>query len=88
MTAVSGDAYFDVLDDIVNKYNSTVHFDVLDYIVNKYNSTVPRTIKMKPIHITSDSYPEYNVDSNEKDPGFNVGDYVRISKFKDVFSKG
>ena len=43
---------------------------------------------MKPIHITSDSYPKYNVDSNEKDPGFNVGDYVRISKFKDVFSKG
>ena len=72
MTAISKNVYFDVFNDIVNKYNSTVH----------------RTIKMKPIHITSDSYPEYNVDSNEKDPGFNVGDYVRISKFKDVFSKG
>ena len=33
MTAVSKNVYFDVLDDIVNKYNNTVH----------------RTIKMKPI---------------------------------------
>ena len=32
-TAVSKSVYFDVLDDIVNKYNNTVH----------------RTIKMKPI---------------------------------------
>ena len=64
MTAISKNVYFDVLDDIVNKYNNTVH----------------RTIKMKPIDVTSDSYAEYNEDSNEKDPKFNVGDRVRISK--------
>ena len=40
MTTVSKNVYFDVLDDIVNKYNSTVH----------------RTIKIKPIGVTSDSY--------------------------------
>ena len=62
MTAVSKNVYFDVLDDIVNKYNNTVH----------------RTIKMKPIDVTSDSYAEYNEDSNEKDPKFKVGDHVRI----------
>ena len=33
---------------------------------------------MKPIDIISDSYAEYNVDSNEKDPKFKVGNYVRI----------
>ena len=42
MTAVSMNVYFDVLDDIVNKYNNTVH----------------RTIKVKPIDVTSDSYAE------------------------------
>ena len=42
MTAVSKNVYFYVLDDIVNKYNNTVH----------------RTIKMKPIDVTSDSYAE------------------------------
>ena len=72
MTAVSKNVYFDALDDIVNKYNNTVH----------------RTIKMKPIDVTSDSYAEYNEDSNKKDPKFKVGDHVRISKYKNIFAKG
>ena len=40
MTAISKNVYFDVLDDIVNEYNNTVH----------------RTIKMKPVDVTDDSY--------------------------------
>ena len=48
MTAVSKNVSLDVLDDIVNKYNNTFH----------------RTIKMKPIDVKSDSFAEYNVDSN------------------------
>ena len=72
MTAVSKNIYFDVLDDFVNKYNNTVH----------------KTIKMKPIDVTSDSYAEYNEDSNKKDPKFKVGDHVRISKYKNIFAKG
>ena len=35
---------------------------------------------MKSIDVTSNSYAEYNDDSNEKDPTFKVGDRVRISK--------
>ena len=62
MTAISKNVYFDVLDDIANKYNNTVH----------------RTMKIKPIDVTSDSYAEYNEDSNERDPKFKVGDRVRI----------
>ena len=72
MTAISKNVYFDVLDDIVNKYNNTVH----------------RTIKMKPIDVTSDSYAEYNEDSNVTKPKFKVGDHVRISKYKNIFAKG
>ena len=56
--------------------------------MNKYNNTVHRTIKMKPIDVTSDSYAEYNEDSNKKDPKFKVGDHVRISKYKNIFAKG
>ena len=37
---------------------------------------------MKPVDVTSDSYAEYNSDSNEKDPSFKVGDRVRIPKYK------
>ena len=43
-----------------------IYFDVLDGIVNKYNNTVHKTIKIKPIDVISDSYAEYNEDSNEK----------------------
>ena len=30
---------------------------------------------------------EYNKDSNKKGPKFKVGDYVRISKHKNIFAK-
>ena len=72
MTAISKNVYFDGLDDIVNKYNNTVH----------------RSIIMKPIDITCDSYTEYNEDVNVTKPKFKVGDHVRISKYKNIFAKG
>ena len=72
MGAVSKNVYFDVLDDILNKYNNTVH----------------RTIKMKPIDVTADSYAKYNEDFNVTKPKFKVGDHVRISKYKNIFAKG
>ena len=59
--------------------SENVYFNVLDDIVN---NTFHRTTKKNPIHVKSDSYAEYNVDSNEKDPKFKVGDCVRISKYK------
>ena len=72
----------------ITTVSKNVYFDVLDDIVNGYNNTVYRTVKMKPIDLTSDSYAEYNEDSNEKDPKFKVGDHVRMSKYKNVFAKG
>ena len=39
---------------------------MIDDIVNKYNKIVQRTIKMKPIDATYDSYAEYNGDYNKK----------------------
>ena len=72
MTAISKNVYFDVLDDIVNKYSNTVN----------------KTIKMEPIDVTDDSYAEYNEDFNKKDLKFKVSDHVRISKCKNIFAKG
>ena len=42
---------------------------------------------MKPTDVRSDSYAEYNEDSNEKDRKFKLGDHVRISKYKNIFAK-
>ena len=59
----------------------------LGNIINKYNNTVHRTIQIKPISVKSDSSAEYNEDSNEEEPKFNVGDHVRISKYKKILLK-
>ena len=72
MTAISKNVYVDVLDDIVNKYKNTIH----------------RTIKMKPIDVTDDSFAEYNEEFNKKYPKYKVGDHVRISKYENIFAKG
>ena len=37
---------------------------------------------MKPRDVKSNSYAEYNVDSNEKDPKIEIGNHVRILKYK------
>ena len=71
MTAISKNVYFDVLDDIVDKYNNTVH----------------RTIKMKPINVKGDFYAEYNKIANKKDPKFKVGDHVKFLNIKTFFLK-
>ena len=72
MTAVSKNVYFDMLDDIINRYNKTVR----------------RSIKMKPIDVTSDSYAECIKDSNKTKPKFKVADRVKISMYKNIFDKG
>ena len=66
-----------------------VYFDVLDDIIRKCNSTVDSSIKMKPKDVTDDSFVEYIEESNKKDSKFKVGDHVRISKGKNnFFAKG
>ena len=72
MTSTSKNVYYDVLDDVIDKYNNIYH----------------KTIKMKPINVKDDSFAKCDEKSNEEDPKFKVGDHVRISKFKNVFAKG
>ena len=42
---------------------------------------------MKAIVVTSDSYAEYNEDSNEKDPKFKVGKMLRFQNTKTLLLK-
>ena len=90
--SVAVERFIRTLKNKINKHmiavSKIVYFDVLNNIVKNHNSTVHRTIGMKPTDVKSNSYAEYHVDSNEKDPKFKVGDHVRISNYKNSFTKG
>ena len=64
-----------------------VYYDVLDDVVNEYNNTKHNTIKMKPKGVKNNKRV-YIDEHNEKSARYNVGDRVRISKFKNIFAKG
>ena len=66
-----------------------VYYDVLDDVVNKYNNTKRGTIKIKPIDVKDNNNKRVYIDEhNEKGSRFKVGDRVRISNFKNIFAKG
>ena len=56
--------------------------------VDKYNNIYYRTIKMRPTGVSSSKYFDFEVESNDKDPKFKVGDHVRKCKYKNIFPKG
>ena len=59
----------------------------LDDIANIYNNAYHRTIKMKPVNVNSSTYIGFGIENNEEDPKFEVGDHVRIFKYKNIFAK-
>ena len=67
--------------------SKNTYFDVLDDIVNNA-ITVHRTIKMKPIDVKDNTDVDSKKEVNNKDPKFKVSDFVRISKYKNIFAKG
>ena len=72
MTTIGKNIYFNVLDDIVKNYNNTIH----------------NSIKMKTKDVKNDNLTEYIEEFNKKNPKFKIGDHVRVSKYKNIFSKG
>ena len=43
---------------------------------------------MKPVDVKDNAYIDFEKEVNDGDPKFKVGDHVRISKYKNIFSKG
>ena len=61
--------------------------DILAIIVNEYNNTYHSTFKMKPVDVKSNTYVYFNVEKIDKNPNFQVGDYARISEYKNILAK-
>ena len=43
---------------------------------------------MKPVYIKENRYINFGKEVNDNDPKFQVGDHLKISKYKDIFGKG
>ena len=43
---------------------------------------------MKPVDVKDNTYIDVRKEINDKDPKFKVGDHVRISKYKNIFTRG
>ena len=43
---------------------------------------------MKLVDVMDNTYINFQKEINDKNPTFKVGDYVRISKYKNIFAKG
>ena len=43
---------------------------------------------MKLLDVKDNAYIDFSKKVNNKDPKFKVGDFVRISKYKNIFAKG
>lgn len=67
--------------------------DIIKNLISTYNKTIHRTIKMAPNEVNSNNEAlllrtVHNKPSKYVKNKFNIGDVVRISKFKSVFDKG
>ena len=89
--SVVAERYIRTLKNKIYKYmtliSKNVYIDKLDDIVNEHNNIYHRTIKMKLIDVKDNTYINSGKEVNDKDPEFNVGDHVRISKYKNIFAK-
>ena len=77
-----------------NANDTNKWIDVLDDLVNNYNSTKHSVIGMKPADINETNKNQVWVRlfgqpvGEIPSPKFKIGDHVRISKYKNVFAKG
>ena len=89
--SVIAEIFIRTLKNKIYKYmtsiSKTVYIDKLDDIVNKYDNTYS-TIKMKPVDVKSNTYIDFSKEVNDKNPKSKIADNVRISKYKNVFTKG
>ena len=72
MTSILKNVYINKLDDIVKKCKSTYHC----------------TSKMRPFDVNSETYINYRKYVNDKISKYKNVDFVRISKYKNIFAKG
>ena len=67
--------------------DSKSYFPYLNKLLDQYSNTYPHYINKKPFNAVYSALTE-KVETNPKAPKFKVNDRVRITKYKNIFSKG
>ena len=67
--------------------SKNVYVNKLDDTVGEYSNTYHSTIQIKPVDVKDNTYIDFKKEVIDKDPKLKVGDYVRISKYKNIFGK-
>ena len=85
--------FITILKKIIYKYitsiKKNVHIDKSNDIVDKHNNIYHRTIKMKPVDVKKkNTYINSSIETIDQNPKFKIGDIVRVSNYKNIFSIG
>ena len=68
-------------------YDSNIYLGYLNKLIAESNNTYHHSIGKKPVNADYSVLTE-EIKSSHKAPKFNIGDKVRITKYKNIFSKG
>ena len=71
----------------VTANNNKSYLPYLHKLVDHYNNTDDHSINKKPINVDYSAFTE-KIETNPKAPKFKVNDGVRITEYKNIFSKG
>ena len=89
--SVAAERFIRTLKNKIYEYmtsiSKNIYIEKLDGIVDEYNNTYHGAIKMRTVDVKDNTYISFEKEINNKDPKFKVGDYVRISKYENIFAK-
>ena len=71
----------------MTSFSKNVYINKWDDIVHKYNNTYHSAIKMKRVDVKPSACIDSSKEIIYQDSKFKIGDFVRISKYYNIFSK-
>ena len=81
---VVAERFAGVVNNKIYKYKTSIskngYIEELEEKVDKFNNTSHRTFNMKPIDVKTSTVFDFEVENNDKNVNYKVGDHLRISK--------
>ena len=85
--SVVAERFIRTLKNRIYKYMTSVSKNVYIYKLDEIK-LIETATKMKPFDVNPSMYIDFNKENNKEGPKLEVGNLVRISKYKNIFAKG